>query len=84
MSISCFYVAYEQRYDEYRILGAAILKFKMAASYHGDGYQVLYESTHAKLPVPQFSCFCQNLHDSYEMWALTAVLVYVITNPTVA
>ena len=62
ISTSCFYVAYESRYDDYRILRAAILKFKMPPSYHGDGYLVLlklYESTHVKLYVCQFSCLCQ-------------------------
>ena len=50
-STSCFYVVYEPRYEEVSILRAAILKFKMAASYHGDsdGYLGLYESTHVKL-----------------------------------
>ena len=81
-SISCLYVAQEPRYDEYRILGAAILNFKMATSSHGDGdgYQVLYESTHVKLRVYQCPCLYQILHDSRDICPLTAVLY--CGNPT--
>ena len=54
-----------ERYEDYRILRAAILKFKSVPSYHGDGYLDLYKSTNVKLSVYKFSCFYQILHDFF-------------------
>ena len=57
----CFCYILRQKYGEKENTQAAILKFKMAARYHGnrDGYLALKNSPSVKLHLCQFSRFCQ-------------------------